>query len=250
MLTATAPSSEARAYAAAIWRLVESQAAAATMLLTDTLLEQARLEQLIDNTKPAFPAACAGYDFLIATPFRYAPYPQGSRFRRARQTEGAFYAAEAIETAVAETAFYRLLFFLDAPGMTWPGGFIERTAFSVRVKSSRMIDLTAAPFAADAASWEHPTDYAACQALADQARQEKIDIIRYKSVRCPKGGANLAVLDIAAILDHHPKQRQTWHLFLRERAAQAWCESPRLRLEFRFADWAARDPRVARHLGV
>ena len=47
---------------------------------------------------------------LLAAPFRYAPYPKGSRFRRANQREGAFYAAESVITAVAEMAFYRFLF--------------------------------------------------------------------------------------------------------------------------------------------
>ena len=42
-----------------------------------------------------------------------APYPIGSRFRRAGRTAGVFYAAESPETAVAEMAFYRLLFFAE-----------------------------------------------------------------------------------------------------------------------------------------
>ena len=61
-----------------------------------------------------------GLDYLLATPFRYAPYPHGSRFRRARQRQGCFYGSERVETAVAEAAFYYLTFFLASPGTPVP----------------------------------------------------------------------------------------------------------------------------------
>ncbi len=71
-----------------------------------------RPERLIEETKPEIPDERRHLDYLLATPFRYGPvYPHGSRFRRAGKTSGVFYAAEKVETAVAELAFYRLLFF-------------------------------------------------------------------------------------------------------------------------------------------
>src|SRR5947207_9896057 len=115
MWTPPALASEARAWSGDIWRVVESQSQVATLKLVDTLGEQEVLEAELERSKPLVPAACAGLHYLLATPFRYAPYPRGSRSRRARQRQGCFYAAERVATAVAEEAFYRLLFFLDAP---------------------------------------------------------------------------------------------------------------------------------------
>ncbi len=103
------PSFETRTLASICWRLVEAQHVVATMKLTDTLDEQEILEDLIEASKPPMPAECRSLDYLLSAPFRYRPYPHGSRFRRANQVEGVYYAAEAVETAVAEVAFYRLL---------------------------------------------------------------------------------------------------------------------------------------------
>ena len=87
------------------WRFVEAQHYVSTAKLTDTETEQRRLETLIEETKPSIPAECRELNFLLATPFRYgAPYPSGSRFRRAGLTLGVFYASQREETAAAEMA--------------------------------------------------------------------------------------------------------------------------------------------------
>ena len=88
MWTAHALASEVRDLAGNAWRVVESQSQVATMKLVDDLDEQAILEAELDRSKPAVPASCKGLDYLLATPFRYAPYPHGSRFRRAGQRAG------------------------------------------------------------------------------------------------------------------------------------------------------------------
>src|SRR5690606_23673868 len=119
--TAAALSSEAVRLDRKGWRLVEAQHRVSTLKLVDTHDEQALLEELVEETKPAIPAECRHLDYLLATPFRYGSvYPQGSRFRRAGRTRGVFYAAEQVATAVAEMAFYRLLFFADSPDTPWP----------------------------------------------------------------------------------------------------------------------------------
>jgi len=243
MWTPPALASEARAWSGDLWRLVESQSRVATLKLVDTLSEQAILEAELDGSKPLVPAVCAGLDYLLATPFRYAPYPRGSRFRRARQTDGCFYAAERVETAVAEEAFYRLLFFLDAPAATRPANPQERTAFRVPAGTEHALDLTMPPFDRDATLWEHPTDYGPCQALADAARAADVAAIRYRSVRDPDRGANLALLSPAAFRAARPDGFETWHVFLREATVQAVCEMPRRTLEIPFSTWTA-DPRV------
>ncbi len=244
MWTAGALACEARRYAGAVWRVVETQYKSATMRLTDSLEEQALLEAILEESKPPVPDDCRRLDFLLYTPFRYAPYPFGSRFRRAGQREGAFYAAEMVETAIAEAAFYQLLFFVESPEATLPSGPGEYTAFSAACATQRHIDLTAAPFNRERAAWTHPTDYGTCQAFADAAREAEVEIVRYESVRDPAHRANVAVLSCAAFASAAPLARQTWHIFTRRHVVQARCESPATAIEFKRADFAA-DPRVA-----
>ena len=247
MWTPPALASETRAWSGDLWRMVESQSRVATLKLVDTLDEQALLEAELEGSKPLIPLACAGLDYLLATPFRYAPYPRGSRFRRARQTEGCFYAAERVETAVAEEAFYRLLFFLDAPAARRPANPQERIAFRVPAGTGLAIDLTMPPLDRDMALWQHPTDYDPCQAFADAARAARVEAIRYHSVRDLDQGANLALLSPAAFRATRPEVFETWHVFLRDAAVQAVREMPRFTLEIPFSVWAA-DPRVPNRL--
>ena len=215
------------------------------MKLVDAPREQALLEDLIEDAKPPVPPECRHLHYLLATPFRYgAPYPVGSRFRRAGMTEGVFYAAEAPETAVAEATFHRLLFFAESPETPWPANPGEHTAFAAEYATRRGIDLTGPPFHAGAARWSHPTDYGPCQALADDARRAGIDVIRYASVRDPNRRANLALLACRAFARRAPMARQTWRILFGAAGVQAVCESPKLGLVFdrgAFAD----DPRIA-----
>lgn len=215
-----------------------------TLKLVDTLAEQALLEQLLDDSKPPVPPECRQLHYLLATPFRYgAPYPTGSRFRRAGLTPGVFYASHTSSTAIAETACHRLLFFADSPETPWPVNAGEFTAFAVRVRTAAGLDLTTAPFDRQAAAWVHPTDYGGCQDLADAARAAGVQVIRYRSARDARG-VNIAALSCAAFGSREPLDRQTWRLHLGSSGAQALCNNPRLRLEFDRTAFA-RDPRIA-----
>ncbi|HYZ32103.1 MAG TPA: RES family NAD+ phosphorylase [Crenalkalicoccus sp.] len=250
MWTPPALASEARTISTSAWRVVESQSQVSTMKLVDGLDEQAILEAELDRSKPAVPASCAGLDYLLATPFRYAPYPQGSRFRRARQRDGCLYCSERVETAVAEDAFHRALFFAASPGTPLPRNPHGRTAFRVPVRASRAVDLTAPPLAHDRALWTHPSEYAPCQDLADAARAAGLEAIRYESVRDPGRGANLALLSPAALAAPAPTARETWRVLLRRDRVDALREMPRAALSFLLSDWAAVDPRVPARLGA
>lgn len=241
--TPAALSSEARSHAGLAWRLVEAQHHVSTLKLVDTLEEQALLEDLVEAAKPPVPPECRHLDVLLATPFRYGPYPHGSRFRRAGRTPGVFYAAERVETAVAEMAFYRLLFFAESPRTPLPAGAAEYTAFAVRLATGRALDLTAPPLDRDAAAWTHPTEIEACQALAEAAREAGVDLLRYRSVRDPDGGANLAVLACRVFAEPQPVARQSWRIRPAPGAVQALCEHPRHRLAFPAEVFAA-DPRI------
>jgi len=244
MWTAAELKSEARPYEAPIWRVVEEQWKPATVRITDTLDEQALLEQILDNVKPSLPPETEGFDYLIATPFRYAPYPEGSRFRRAQQPEGAFYGAETPETAIAELAFYRLLFFKEAPGAALPAKPTEYTVFMVPVSTQALSDLTKPPLNKDEATWTDLTNYGPCQDFADVARKAGIEAIRYKSVRDPDEGKNVAVLSLEAFASTKPEGTQTWHIYLRPQLVQVWREHPKYEREYS-NEWFAADPRVA-----
>jgi RES domain. len=242
--TPAALSSEAHPFSGAFWRLVEAQHQVSTMKLVDSVEEQSLLESLLEATKPVFPPECAGLDYLLATPFRYgAVYPQGSRFRGAGRTLGVYYAAERVETALAEMVFYRLLFYAESPDTPLPANAAEYTAFAVAVATESAIDLTSPKLDEDAAYWRHPTDYAACQLLADAAREAGVEAILYASVRDPAGGKNLALLTARVFAAPAQVERQTWRIRLGASAVQALCEFPRRLIGFSVADFCG-DPRL------
>jgi hypothetical protein len=242
--TPAALSSERRRLSGVCWRVVEAQHRVSTMKLVDTLEEQSMLESLVEATKPPVPPDCQHLHYLLATPFRYgAPYPKGSRFRRAGMTPGVFYASKTSSTALAETTFHRLLFFADSPQTPWPADAGDLTAFSVRFRTAAGIDLTAPPLAADRARWTHPTEYSPCQDFADSAREAGADVLRYSSARDPDG-VNFALLACRAFAGKEPIERQTWRLNLNAHGARAVCEFPELRLEFPRAAFV-NDPRIA-----
>lgn len=235
--------SEAGPLRGTCWRLVEAQHRVSTMKLVDTLEEQALLEAEMERTKPPGPPECRRLSYLLATPFRYGRYPGSSRFRREGFSPGVYYASDAIETAVAETAFYRLLFYLDSPQTPFPRNALEFTAFSVSYAASRAIDLTTGIFAAHSASWESPGDYSACLALADVALEARLDAIRYRSVRDSAHGSNIAILSCEAFTVDRPEEYRTWRLVLSSGGVSALCDWPEQRLALPMSAFA-HDPRI------
>lgn len=226
------------------WRSVEAQHLVSTMKLVDTLEEQSLLESLIERSKPPLPADCRDLHYLLSTPFRYgAPYPSGSRFRRAGFTPGVFYASSTAATAMIETAFHRLLFFADSPATPWPANPGEFTVFSIRFRTSSGLDLARPPLAADAERWTHPADYAACQSLAEAAREARIDVIRYASARA-RAGINIALLSCGAFAVREPIDRQTWRLHFGPHGVRGLCDFPSARLALA-REALASDARIA-----
>jgi hypothetical protein len=225
--------------------MVEAQHRVSTLKLVDTLEEQSALERLIESSKPALPRECRHLDYLLATPFRYgALYPKGSRFRRAGLTPGIFYASETARTAVAETVFWRLMFFAESPDTPWPQNALEHTGFSVAYASTRAIDLTTGTLAKRRAEWIDAANYEACQQLAEQARDAGIDLIRYESARDSERGKNVALLSCKVFAKPAPIERQSWRIRLSATGAHALCEFPRAAVEFTRDSFAA-DPRIA-----
>ena len=241
--TPAALSSRVRRLTGRCWRVVEAQHIVSTMSLVDTLAEQQMLEDLLESSKPPVPPDCRHLHYLLATPFRYgAAYPTGSRFRRAGPTPGVFYASMSVATAVAEIAFRRLLFFAESPATPWPANASEYTAFAVRFRTARGLDLTVPPFDRQAGTWLHPTDYTACQALADAARAADVQVLRYDSARAP--GRNIALLSCGAFGSRDPLDRQVWRLHVGAPGVRAICVFPEQRAGFGRAAFAT-DPRIA-----
>jgi len=158
-LTNAAPPFELTPYAGKVWRFVEDQNTSSTMKLVDTMDEHAILEELLDASKPPVPVACQHLHYLQFTPFRY-PARHATRFRRKGDRRGVYYAAETIQTAATEVAFYRMLFFVESPETDPPKAPFAMSVFSTEIDTPRALDMVAACDADLRADCADPVDYA------------------------------------------------------------------------------------------
>jgi hypothetical protein len=93
---------------------------------------------------------------------------------------------------------------------------VAHTAFSADVKT-KVIDLRLPAFSAQAASWAHPTDYSATQALAQAARVAQVGAIQYVSVRDPQPAWCLALLTPQGFAKPKPNPLMpTWWLVVHQ----------------------------------
>jgi hypothetical protein len=143
-----------------------------------------------------------------------------------------FYASEQPRTAAVEMAFYRLLFFAESPRTPWPANPGEYTAFAAEYAAGRAIDLRAPPFDATPDVWTHPTDYEACQSIAEACREEGIDAIKYRSARDPVVSTNVAILHCRAFAVSDAVERQTWRIQVGGNGARIFCEFPKVAFEY------------------
>jgi hypothetical protein len=192
-----------------LWRAVEAQHRISTMVLVDTLAEQALLEAALEQSKPPLLATQAQLHWLLFTPFRYPPLPTGSRFRGPGDP-GVFYGAESQQAACAEVGYWRWRLLQDSPDLDAIDP-MPQTLFCTPV-NAMAIDLRQAPLAARRKQWMHASDYAPCQQLARQVREAGIALIRYASVRDPDAGGCAAVLDPVAFAADQPAVSETWML--------------------------------------
>jgi len=208
-LTLAALAAELRPYRGRVIRIVEAQHQISTNRLAANAADQALLEALADAVKPQLPEAARKLPWLLASPFRYG-LGRPSRFRAADVLPGIFYASEDIETAVTETAYWRLVAFSRSPGFQPPRTPTPMSAFSVMVDAPAALDLTDGTLGADRDRWTHPTDYTETQRLAADARAVHAMAIRAPSAR-RLGGNNVAVLDPAALIPP-PQPHSSWAL--------------------------------------
>ncbi|NQZ33766.1 MAG: RES family NAD+ phosphorylase [Oceanospirillaceae bacterium] len=192
-----------------VFRIVETQEIAATTGLVDDLEEQHLLEQLLDKVKPSYREGTEKLHYLISTPFRYPPLKYGSRFGDITMPSY-FYASECIETALAECAFYRLVFLHD---MSVP---FERPiksghmTFSVKIQSNAVADLTLVKSKDIATLLKSPNDYILTQQLGKVLIQEKgTKVIKFFSAR-DKLGINYAIAVPETIKSARPENSVNW----------------------------------------
>jgi len=189
--------------------MVEAQHIASTMKIVDSREEQDVLEGLLETSKP--PQPVGSLDYLLATPFRYAPQVNGSRFR-ASTDPGVFYAAESVRTAGAELGYWRWKFLKDAIDLEKLEP-VAHTAFRVFIDTTAAIDLRLSPFDRDAEIWRNREDYRPTQAFARIARETDVGAIIYQSVRDPKPSWCLALLSVKGFAKSKPHPAtQTWWL--------------------------------------
>ncbi len=205
--TQCAGRSEIRELRLTPWRVVESQHQVSTRKLVDTLEEQALLEALIDGAKP--PDATAGRQhYLLFTPFRYPPLRHGSRFGD-RNARGIWYGAELVSTAMAEVAYYRLVF-LEGTTAALDRLTVELTAFRAKAHTLTGVDLMVPPLAAHRHAIASPSQYTASQALGAAMRADGVEMCRYPSARDPAGGVNVAVFSPRVFGRSAPRDFQRW----------------------------------------
>lgn len=222
--TPTALASEARPWKGSGWRAVEAQHKISTMsLVHGSLTDQALLENILEEVKPSIPEEAQGLHWLLFTPFRYYPLPEGSRFRQ-EHDPGVFYGAENRQTACAESGYWRLRMWMDSEGLSSRQKALPITLFEFHGSSLHSVDLTLPPLSEDRDTWTNPDDYSGTQQLADNARAVGIEVIRYESVRL-SGGYCLALLSPAvfkALPKPYRNNQQSWTLFIEPPNLVVW----------------------------
>lgn len=204
-------------------RVVESQRQIATLGLVDTLEEQALLEALIEANKPAAIHGPRRLHYLLTTPFRYPPLRYGSRFG-ARTAPSLFYASLHIDTALAETAYYRFLFWTGMAESPPAGRLItQHTVFGAAYRTELGVRLHQQPFMRYQAQLADPASYAVTQPLGEALREAGIEAFEYRSARDRTGGINIALFSATPFTAPKPAWQQTW--LCETRAERVICTS-------------------------
>lgn len=192
-----------------LYRLVESQEQVATMKLVDNLEEQSLLEEMLDAVKPPPPSGCESLHYLLYSPFRYPPLKYGSRYG-ARHEPSLFYGALTQATVLAESAYYRLVFWYGM--QTAPSAPIrsEHTLFSARYVTARGLRLQNGTCSDHRKTLTNPRDYHATQALGTAMRNANIEAFEFPSARCPDHGINVALFTCAAFASRKAREMQQW----------------------------------------
>lgn len=193
-----------------LMRLVESQQHIATLSYVDTLEEQALLEQLLEDAKPPYQEDVDDFHYLLKTPFRYPPLQWGSRFGQVFEPS-LFYAGLTLNTVLAESAYYRLVFWHSMTALP-SESFIrtEHTLFSVPYRSARGIQLHQPPFSTYESRLTSKQDYLATQELGSDMRRCGVEAFEYISARDPQKGQCIGLFSPAAFKQRQPSETSQW----------------------------------------
>lgn len=193
-----------------LYRLVESQEQVATLSYVDTLEEQEMLEALLEDAKPPYPEQEQDLHYLLKTPFRYPPLKWGSRFGRVFEPS-IFYGGKSVATTLAESAYYRLVFWYSMEGEPVTESLrSEHTLLSVDYAAQNGVRLNAGAFIEHITALTHPVDYAPCQQLGSAMRRTGVEAFEYASARDSQGGACVGLFSPDALAQHAPTDMQPW----------------------------------------
>lgn len=176
------------------WRIVEGQHKVSTRKLVDTLDEQQLLEEILDRSKAPPPRPeLTRLHYLLYTPFRYPPLRHGSRFGT-RAERSLWYGSLDVDTALAERAYYALLF-LEGTTADLAPLVRDETAFAASIDTARFLDLSAPPFAAHEARISAPHTYEHSQPLGAAMRAAGVRAFVFVSARAHPRGLNIALFE-------------------------------------------------------
>lgn len=193
-----------------LFRLVESQVQVATLDYVDTLEEQELLEEMLETVKPYYPENSASYHYLLKTPFRYPPLKWGSRFGRTYEP-GIFYGALSVETTLAESAYYRFIFWFSMEAEPVKDKIrTEHTLFSVEYEVTRGIQLHLAPFDTHQHELTHLSHYLPCQLVGTAMRESGVEAFEYLSARDPLKGVCVGLFTLNALAQTRPLEMNRW----------------------------------------
>ena len=202
----------ARRLSGVAWRVVEAQHLTSTRKLVDSSREQELLEELIETAKPPVPRAArdAKLHYLLFTPFRYPPLRHGSRFGT-WQEPSIWYGSRHRRTAMAETAYY-LLLFLEGTEADLGTVTTEMSAFQASYRTGRGVDLSRPLFDQYHDAIASRNSYDATQLLGRAMRNDRIELFRFPSARDPRPGVNVGIFTPEALSRTLASGPENWHV--------------------------------------
>lgn len=216
-----------------IHRMIESQEVVATRHIVSDLAKQDLLESMLEDFSKPSPAHFPAHrHYLLSTPFRYPPLKYGSRFGT-RTQPSLFYGAKQRETVLAESAYYRFVFWQDMCEPPKSAIEAQHTMFCVGYCSTRGVDLTDESLASVQPALMHPSDYGYSQAMGAHLRRLEATCIWYYSARDPEGGTNIGIFEPEVLVDDVPRSTSSWSS--RTQADDVEFYSIRAREQYRFS---------------
>ena len=202
------------------YRVVEDQYVSSTYKLVDSPDEHDLLEELLEEAKPKiYDEELKDYHYLLFTPFRYPPLRHGSRFGQMFE-KGIWYGSLSVETALAETAFYRFVFLEGTEAELLPLN-LRFVVYSAEIKTATGVDLTSSKFNKWSEKISSPADYSHSQSLGLKMRDDGVEAFLFNSARDPEHGVNAAVFSPRAFAHKniHGARQQTWACVIRPHVA-------------------------------